>query len=108
MELLRCVRRRERVLGCYGCASEGGGRASGALWQLEKIGVGAGVASACIVGEESTATHGSCARVAWEGRVRRAGPTNQRERASELAVSTEGRVPLHRERTGHAHDGSWC
>jgi hypothetical protein len=65
------------------------------------------MASTCIVGAESTATRASCARAVREGRVRHAGPTGQRERASERAVNADGRAPLRRERMGHARKGDW-
>jgi hypothetical protein len=65
----------------------------------------AGVASARVVGAESTA----CTRVVrtdslGDGSDRR-GSTGQRERARERAVSADRRDPLHRERTGRAHEG---
>jgi hypothetical protein len=65
------------------------------------------MASTCIVGAESTAMRGSCVWAVREGRVRQAGPTGQRERASERAVSADRRAPLRRERMGHAREGDW-
>jgi hypothetical protein len=65
----------------------------GGVQALEMPEVGAGAASAGIVGVESMA----CARVVhtdgWEGRVRQVGPTDQRERVGERAVSTDVRGP---------------
>jgi hypothetical protein len=66
-----------------------------------------GAASVCIMGAESMTTHGSCARVVREGRVRQMGPTGQREQASERAVKADVRGPRDRDRAGRAREGSW-
>jgi hypothetical protein len=75
--------------------------------QLENTGLGADTALACVVGVETTATRGSCARAVREGRVWQVRSMDQREQARKWVVSADGRVPLHRERTGRAREGDW-
>jgi hypothetical protein len=45
-------------------------------------------------------------RAVQEGRVRQAGPTDQRERASERTVSADERGPWDRERAGRVREGN--
>jgi hypothetical protein len=71
-------------------------------WAAKKGRVGTGAASACVVGAESMATCGSCARVVQEIRVQQAGPTDQRERASEQAASVDTRAHEIERKQAHA------
>jgi hypothetical protein len=69
--------------------------------QLEKV----GVALACVVGVESTATSGSCTRAVHKGWIRQAGPTDQREWVSEWATKADEWGPQDRERESRRVSG---